>query len=96
MTSYFFDANTIAIIVFGGGLLAILFRWLVLTEDRQKYRDYVDGGMWAWIAFSTAMYMGEAGALGGDGFGGDAGAADFGGGGDFGGGCGGGCGGGGA
>lgn len=95
MTGFFFDANHIAIIVFGGALLAILFRWLVLTEDRQKYRDYVDGGMWSWIAFSTALYMGEAAGYGWDGpggtgaeFGGDPGGGGFG--------CGGGCGGGGA
>jgi hypothetical protein len=94
MTGFFFDTNIIAIIVFGGGLLAILYRWLVLTEDRQKYRDYVDGGMWAWIAFSTALYMGEATGYGHDGFGGDMGGDH--GGGDFGGGGCGGCGGGGA
>jgi uncharacterized membrane protein YgcG len=96
MTGFFFDANHIAIIVFGGALAAILFRWLVLTEDRQKYRDYVDGGMLAWIAFSHALYMGEAVGYGYDGMmGGDAG-GDFGGGFDGGGGGCGGCGGGGA
>jgi hypothetical protein len=93
MASLFFDANHIAILLFGGALLAILFRWLVLTEDRRKYRDYVDGGMWGWIAFSGAMYMGEAGGLGHDGQGA---AGDSGGGFDGGAGCGGGCGGGGA
>jgi len=94
MANLFLDPGHIAIILFSGAIIAILFRWLVLTEDRRKYRDYLDGGMWTWIAFSTAMYVGEAHALGHDGF--DGAEYGDGAGGDFGGGCGGGCGGGGA
>jgi hypothetical protein len=85
--THLFDANHILIFLFAGGIVAVLYRWLIATEDRRRYADYMDGGLWAWIAFSGMLYMGDAQALGHDGF-------DGGFGGDGGAGCG-GCGGGG-
>jgi hypothetical protein len=96
MASILLNFNTAAIVLFGGAIAAILFNWLVLTDDRERYRDFVgSGSLWGWMAFSGALYIGDAygmgggfegGGFGADGFGGDGG---FGGGDGGGGGCGG-------
>jgi len=61
MANMLLNVNTAAIVLFGGAILAILFSWLYLTEDRRRYQDYVgSGSLWAWMAFSGALYVGDA------------------------------------
>lgn len=95
MTAMLLNLNTVAIVLFGGAIAAILFNWLYMTEDRRRFQDYVgSGSLWAWMAFSGALYVGDAYGLGGGFDGGDFGGGFDGGGfGGDGGGCG-GCGGG--
>ena len=78
MASMLLSVNGAMIALFGIAIVVILFHWLVMTEDRHRFKDYVgNGSLWAWIAFSGGMYFGEGYGMGdaiGGGFGGAFGA----------------------